>query len=91
MLKERGLAATEVRACTSSCLDTCWVGPTISVQPDDYFYGNVTEADLPEIIDALEKDERVERLVLEPSDFMMPKEVAVAEKEYKERLEREGS
>jgi (2Fe-2S) ferredoxin len=75
MLKKRGLAETEVRACTSSCLDTCWVGPSIAVEPDHYFYGRVTEADLPEIVDALEKGERVERLVLSPSDFVEPKEL----------------
>ena len=75
MLKKRGLAETEVRACTSSCLDTCWVGPSIAVEPDNYFYGRVTQADLPEIVDALEKGERVERLVLSPSDFVEPKEL----------------
>src|SRR5258706_8312616 len=62
MLKQRGLAEAEVRACTSSCLDTCWAGPSIAVEPDDFFYGRVTEADLPEIIDALEHGTRVERL-----------------------------
>jgi (2Fe-2S) ferredoxin len=75
MLKERGLAKTEVRACTSSCIDTCWVGPCIAVEPDGYFYGRVTEADLPEIVDAFEKGTRVERLVLEPRDYVEPKEL----------------
>ena len=75
MLKQRGLAETHVRACTSSCLDTCWAGPTIAVEPDNYFYGRVTQADLPEIVDALEHGERVERLVLAPSDFVEPKEL----------------
>jgi (2Fe-2S) ferredoxin len=75
MLKQRGLAETEVRACTSSCLDTCWVGPTIAVEPDNYFYGRVTTADLPEIVDALEKNERIERLVLASSDFVEPREL----------------
>lgn len=73
MLKERGLEQTEVRACHSSCLDTCWFGPTIAVEPDNYFYGKVTQADLEEIVDALEKGERVERLVLSDSDFTEPK------------------
>jgi (2Fe-2S) ferredoxin len=75
MLKERGLAKTEVRACTSSCLDTCWAGISIAVEPDHFFYGRVTEADLPEIVDALEQGRRVERLVLKPEDFEMPKEL----------------
>ncbi len=80
MLKERGLAAMEVRACTSSCLDTCWVGPTIAVEPDHYFYGRVTEADLEEIVDALERGERVERLVLSADDFVEPRQLARLER-----------
>jgi (2Fe-2S) ferredoxin len=76
MLKARGLAKTEVRACTSSCLDTCWAGPTIAVEPDHYFYGRVRESDLEEIVAALERGERVERLVLRPEDFVIPKELA---------------
>lgn len=75
MLKQRGLADTEARACTSSCLDTCWVGPTIAVEPDGYFYGRVTPEDLPEIVEALRGGTRVERLVLEPSDYVEPKEL----------------
>lgn len=64
LLKERGLAADSVRACSSSCLDACLSGPCIIVEPDHYLYGRVTEADLPEIVDALGRGERVERLVL---------------------------
>jgi (2Fe-2S) ferredoxin len=75
LLKKRGLAETEVRACSSSCLDTCWVAPCIAVEPDDYFYGRVTPADLPEIVDAFEAGTRVERLVLAPSDFLEPREL----------------
>lgn len=75
MLKQRGLAETEVRACTASCLDTCWAGPTIAVEPDHYFYGRVTAADLPEIVDALSRGSRVERLVLAPEDFVEPREL----------------
>ena len=80
LLKARGLAETEARACTSSCLDTCWAGPTIAVEPDGFFYGRVTEGDLEEIVDGLERGERVERLVLRPEDFVMPKELRELEK-----------
>lgn len=73
LLKQRGLWHTEVRACTSSCLDVCWVGPSIAIEPDHYFYGRVTEEDLEEIADALAGDRRVERLVLAPDDFVEPK------------------
>ncbi len=72
-LKARGMHDTEVRACTSSCLDTCWVGPSIAVEPDHYFYGRVRMEDVEEIVEALARDRAVERLVLEPSDFVEPK------------------
>ena len=75
LLKERGLAGTEARACTSSCLDTCWVGPTIAVEPDDFFYGKVQLSDVEEIVNALEQNQRVERLVISPEDFVEPAEL----------------
>jgi (2Fe-2S) ferredoxin len=73
LIKERGLAGTEVRACTSSCLDVCWAGPTVFVEPDHFGYGRVTEADLTPIVDALATGGRVERLVLTDADYEMPK------------------
>lgn len=75
LLKERGLSNLGVRACTASCLDACWAGPIIAVEPDHYFYGRVTEADLPEIVDAFEAGTRVERLVLPPDDYVEPKDL----------------
>lgn len=63
-LAARGLAKLEARACTSSCLDQCARGVTILVEPDHIFYGKVTLADVPEIVDAIARGERVERLVL---------------------------
>ncbi len=68
-LKDTGLARLEARACTASCLDVCWAGPTIAVEPDGFFYGRVTPADVPEIVAALREGRRVERLVLPPADF----------------------
>src|SRR5690606_11195769 len=68
-LLARGLAKTEARACTSSCIDVCWAGPVIAVEPDGYFYGRVTVDDVPEIVEALANGTRVERLVLPASDF----------------------
>ena len=65
----RKLATTEVRACTSSCHDLCWAGPSIAISPDDIFYGRVTLADVPEIVDALAQGRVVERLVLPERDF----------------------
>ncbi|MBX3126648.1 MAG: (2Fe-2S) ferredoxin domain-containing protein [Polyangiaceae bacterium] len=73
-LAARQLDRFEVRACTSSCLDACWVGPCIAVTPDDVFYGRVTVEDVPELVDALERDQRLDRLLLAPEDFLDPKE-----------------
>ena len=68
-LHERGLAKVEARACTAGCLDLCWAGPAVAVEPDGYFYGRVTLADVPAIVDAIAENRRVERLVLPPADF----------------------
>jgi (2Fe-2S) ferredoxin len=75
LLKERGLAETEVRACTSSCLDACWAGPCIAVEPDHYYYGRVQHSDVEEIVQSLATGTRVERLVLAPDDFVEPAEL----------------
>jgi (2Fe-2S) ferredoxin len=75
LLKERGLASADIRACTSSCLDTCWVGPTVAVMPDNYFYGKVQLSDVEEIVTAFQQGTRVERLVLAPGDFVEPAEL----------------
>ena len=65
----RGLAAVGARACTASCLDQCTAGPTILVEPDHFFYGRVTLADIPEIVESLANGSRVERLVLTAEDL----------------------
>jgi (2Fe-2S) ferredoxin len=68
-LKVRGLARLGARACTSSCLDQCSSGVCILVEPDHFFYGHVTLQDVPEIVEALAEDRRVERLVLTDEDL----------------------
>jgi (2Fe-2S) ferredoxin len=60
----RGLAKLEARVCTSSCLDQCESGVTILIEPDHFFYGHVTVADVPEIVDGLVNNRRVKRLVV---------------------------
>ncbi len=65
LLRDHGLAKTEVRVLSCSCLDTCTSGPTIAVEPDHFYYGRVTLEDLPEIVEALATGRRVERLVLD--------------------------
>ncbi len=69
-LAARGLAKLEARVCTSSCLDQCATGITILVEPDHFFYGRVTLADVPEIVDAIATNRRVQRLVLSADDLV---------------------
>ena len=69
LLAARGLAKVEARACTSSCLDQCSSGVSILVEPGHFFYGHVTLADVPEIVEALARGDRVERLVLSPKEL----------------------
>ena len=68
-LKARGLSAMKARVCKSGCLDQCSSGVCILVEPDHFFYGHVTVADVPEIVDTLAKGKRVERLVLTSDDL----------------------
>lgn len=63
-LAARGLNQLRARVCQSSCLDQCAHGVTILVEPDHYFYGHVTLADVPEIVARLGEGSRLERLVL---------------------------
>ena len=63
----RGLAKLAARVCTSSCLDQCDTGVTVLVEPDHFFYGRVTVADVPEIVNGLITGQRVKRLVI-PAD-----------------------
>ena len=69
LLAARGMAKLRARACTSGCLDQCASGVTILVEPDHFFYGHVTLADVPAIVDAIARGERVEKLVLSPEDL----------------------
>jgi (2Fe-2S) ferredoxin len=68
-LKARGLARLGARACKSSCLDQCSSGVCILVEPDHFVYGHVALADVPEIVEALANNQRVERLVLTEAEL----------------------
>jgi (2Fe-2S) ferredoxin len=70
-LAARGLAKRAARVCTSSCLDQCATGITILVEPDHFFYGRVTLADVPEIVEAIATNQRVQRLVLSANELAM--------------------
>ncbi len=61
-LKRRGLKGT-VRANAAGCLDACAHGPAIVVYPEGVWYGHVTAADGPEIVEShLVNGRPVERL-----------------------------
>ena len=60
----RGLAKLEARVCISSCLDQCDTGVTVLVEPDHFFYGRVSVADVPEIVDGLVTGQPVKRLMV---------------------------
>jgi (2Fe-2S) ferredoxin len=63
-LYELGLKG-QVRANNSGCLDQCANGVTVVVYPEQVWYGHVTVADVPEIIERhILKGEFVERLML---------------------------
>lgn len=68
-LKGGGLNKLVARVCSSSCLDQCSSGVCVLVEPDHFFYGRVTVADVPEIVESLASGERVERLVLTTHDL----------------------
>ena len=64
----RGLAKLEARVCTSSCLDQCATGVTVLVEPDHFFYGHVTVANVPDIVNGLITGQPIKRLVV-PTDL----------------------
>ena len=63
-LATRGLGKLQARVCKSSCLDQCANGVAILVEPDHFFYGHVTLADVPAIAGSLASGQRIERLVM---------------------------
>jgi (2Fe-2S) ferredoxin len=68
-MKARGLAKLRARVCASSCLDQCTGGVAVLVEPDHFFYGRVTVADVPEIVESITSGARVDRLVMSSADL----------------------
>jgi (2Fe-2S) ferredoxin len=63
-LKRRGLAGV-VRANAAGCLDACARGPSLVVYPEGVWYGGVSAADVPEIVEShLVNGRPVERLLI---------------------------
>lgn len=49
-IRRHGLKG-RVRANSAGCLDACAHGPTVVVYPEGVWYGGVTPADVPEIVE----------------------------------------
>ncbi|MEI7705679.1 MAG: (2Fe-2S) ferredoxin domain-containing protein [Deltaproteobacteria bacterium] len=63
-LRARGLQE-RIRANSAGCLDACESGPVMVVYPEGVWYGGVTPADIPEIVERhLVGGQPVERLVI---------------------------
>jgi (2Fe-2S) ferredoxin len=62
---------TNVKVVATGCVEGCLSGPVMLVVPDNVWYGGVTEADVPAIVEQhLIGGEPVELLRLEPDDFL---------------------
>ena len=66
---------TRVRVLASGCLDVCWMGNTVAVMPDMTFFGNVTETDIPALVEAFKSPtnvgdaEALRARVIQPDQF----------------------
>lgn len=70
LLNEKGLFNEVHFSGVRSCLGPCSVGPVIVVYPDNVWYGNVTEADVEEILtDHIVGGNPVQRLVIPDEMF----------------------
>lgn len=54
----------KVMVTTTGCFGICGMGPVVMVYPEQTWYGKVTMEDIEEIMDAVENDEIVERLLI---------------------------
>jgi len=55
---------SEIMVTSTGCLGLCSMGPIVMIYPDTIWYGKVTVDDVEEIMDAIEENTVVERLVL---------------------------
>ncbi len=68
-IKQRGLRSI-ARANQSGCLDACEFGPSVVVYPEGIWYGGVTPADVPEIMEShIQNGKPVERLLIRDPKF----------------------
>jgi len=61
---------TNVKVVATGCMEGCLAGPALLVTPDNVWYGGVTEADVPALVEQhLIGGEPVEMLRIGPEDF----------------------
>jgi len=60
-VSDRGIDAV---VSTTSCLNVCERGPILVVYPQAWWYSEVTEDKVEEILDALEQDQPAEELLM---------------------------
>lgn len=58
---DRGINAVVT---STACLSVCSQGPVVVIQPNNFWYGGVTEDKLDEILDALEEDKAVNEYLI---------------------------
>ncbi len=58
---DRGLDA---QVSATGCLKVCDRGPAMVIYPSGYWYGDVTEEKIDQILDALEEDSAVEKYLM---------------------------
>jgi len=58
---DRGIDAV---VSTTSCLNVCEKGPILVIYPQAWWYAEVTESRIDEILDALEQEQPAEELLL---------------------------
>jgi (2Fe-2S) ferredoxin len=68
-VKQRGLKG-KVRANTTGCLDQCELGPTVVIYPQGIWYGRVTPADVPRIIEETVINGRILDDLLIPDELL---------------------
>lgn len=67
--KEFGLNGQRIRTQQAGCLDRCELGPVMVIYPEGVWYAPRTKEDIDEILlTHLRDGQRVERLMLQPTD-----------------------
>ena len=62
-IEDRNLSS-EIMVTSTGCIGLCDDGPIVIVYPQQTWYGNVEEDDVEDILDALEEDTTIERLMI---------------------------